>query len=157
MTNLFLLLASFSIFVGYLIYVYCTVGVLKSVSDSFYRVKQPVFFILTMFLMPIPLMVVGSTPLMFFAGAFICFVGAAPGLIRDDMEERVHVIGATGGIILGTASIWIDLHMWYLSVGMLLFAVYSCSKWNKIHNHTWWLEIVAFMLMIIALFIKRVL
>lgn len=157
MTNLFLLLVSFSIFVGYLIYVYATVGILKSVSDSFYRVKQPIFFILTMFLMPIPMMIVGSTPLMFFAGAFICFVGAAPGLVRNDMEERVHVIGATGGILLGMASIWIDLHMWYLSVAMAVFTLYSCSKWNRIRNHTFWIEVIAFMLMIVALFIRRVL
>ena len=156
MTNLILLLVSLIIFVGYVSYVWISVGVLNSVSDSVHRVKYTIFFILTMMLMPIPLMIVGSTPLMFFAGAFICFVGAAPCIIQTDMEEKIHVIGATGGIILGTASIWIDLHLWYLSIGMMVFALYSCSKWNKIKNHTWWIEIVAFVLMIFALFLKRI-
>jgi hypothetical protein len=157
MTNLLLLLLSFIIFVGYLIYVYNTVGILKSVSDSYYKVKQPILFILTMMLFPIPMMIVGSTPLMFFSGAFICFVGAAPGITRLEMEERVHVIGATGGIILGTASIWIDLHLWYFAIANALFAIYCSSKFNKIKNHTWWVEIVAFLFMFTTLFIRRVL
>lgn len=157
MTNLILLLVSLLIFVGYVIYVWKTVGVLSSISDSVYRIKHPEYFILTMMIMPIPLMIVASTPLMFFAGAFICFVGAAPCISREEMEEKVHVVGATGGIAIATVSFWIDFHFWYLSIAMALFVIYACSKFNKIRNHTWWIEIVAFMLIITVLFYCRIL
>ena len=160
MLNLILLIVSMFIFFGYEYYCFKTMGILSSISESYYHLpenRQWVFTLVT-WGYAIPLMIVGSTGLMFFAGAFICFVGAAPGFktVTDDMENKVHVIGATGGIILGMAAIWFNLHLWPISVIMILFTVYATSKWNKIPYHTNAIENLAYFLIVLSLFISRV-
>ena len=165
MENLILLLVSILIFGGYVLYIYETFGVLTSVSDSVYHLPNKWLFSIVMMLFPVPLIIVGINVcpvelqfLPFLAGGFITFVGAAPCIIRDEMEMKVHVVGATGGIILETLFLIFALHMWYFGLILILFTLYSTSKWNKfpfhIANHTWWIEILAFILMVLALFIK---
>lgn len=87
---------------SYLITIVILFGVLKSISQSYYEVKGFGKAIFTLFIwsISIPMMIIGSTPLMFFAGALLSFVGAAPAF-KEEMEGKVHVIGATGGILIG--------------------------------------------------------
>lgn len=157
--NTWLMLLSLLVFISYNLYymVFLKLGVLKSISDSIYHLPKGEEFLFTFFQwgLAIPLMIVGNSPLMFFAGTFICFVGVANGLARWIVEDTIHVIGATGGIILGGASIWIDLHMWYITVVLILFAAYCTSKWNKIPNHTTWIEVIAYLLFWGCLFINK--
>jgi hypothetical protein len=179
-TNLILLLIATAIFYGYTYgYVYRTVGILKSVSDSVYHVKNPIWFQLTMMLFPIPFIIAGenvSTTWLqeftcFFGGALICFVGVAACIKKgDDMEEAIHVFGATGGILLGT--IYVATFGWVFMVIAILFTLfvmychflpkiqdkinttsYAEDELSKleyfiidlpiVHNHTWVIEVVA--------------
>lgn len=159
--NLILLLFSMLIFLFYNLYymVDLKLGVLKSISDSIYHLPKNETYLFTFFQwgLAIPLMIVGNTPLMFFSGAFICFVGVANGLARWELEDAIHVVGATGGIALGGASMWIDLKMWYVTVILILFTLYTTSKWNKISNHTTWIEVLAYFLFWGCLLYKKVL
>lgn len=159
--NLFLLLFSISVFLSYTLYIYFKFGVLKSISDSFYHIPHKAWFTFFQWGLSLPLIIVASTPLMFFAGSFMFFVGAAPGFMDDEMEERVHVVGATGGISLATISMWLDFHMWPLSFLMVGFTIWCTTKLNdkfpKLHvkNHTWWIEVLAYALIILTLTTNR--
>jgi hypothetical protein len=180
-TNLILLVIAAAIFFGYTYsYVYRTVGILKSVSDSVYHVKNTIWFQLTMMLFPIPFIIaaenVSTTWIQqftaFFAGGLICFVGVTACIKRGDKtEETIHVIGATGGILLGT--VWVATFGWLFATIALLFtlfvlychfvskynwwkeytnhtAILSLNKFKRflvslpiVHNHTWIIEVVA--------------
>jgi len=98
----------------------------------------------------LPVTIQSETGMMFFAGAFICLVGAAPAF-RDDFTSKIHSIGAIGGISLAMVSLWIDYGYWYVSVG---FAVMTfLLTFFRIKYHTWWIEILAFVCVLGVLFI----
>jgi len=161
MMNLILLLVSIFTFAGYCFYIYKTYGMLSSISESYYRLPENSKWLFTVitWMYAIPLIIVGSTGLMFFAGAFVCFVGAAPGFKSspDDMENKIHVIGATGGIALSMAAIWFNLHIYPVPIIMILFTLYVTSKWNRIPYHTWWIECFAYFLIVLSLTIGKIL
>lgn len=150
MMNIYLLVFVFLVFTGYVIKVVLDAGVLKSISESFYHLepKKRWIFTLSMWGFAIPVLIVGDTPLMFFAGAGICFVGAAAAFKGDDMTMKVHVVGAVSGVALSMASLWLDFHMWYFPVS---FCICAILLFLTVKNYTWWIEILAFYLVLIAL------
>jgi hypothetical protein len=157
------------VFVTYWLFVYFKYGILTSISDSYYRENNKALFTLFIWSIAFPMIILGVsvTPLMFFAGAFLAFVGAAPAF-KEEQEGTVHIIGATGGISLGYIAMIVAYHQYYLPAIMGLFAILavpkklpkfldkSWMKWwtNGIPNYTWWIETMAFVLVIINLIIK---
>ena len=94
-----------TIFVGYVSWIWARYGVLPSISHSYYSLPDNLKFIFTLWSWgyALPAMIVASTPLMFFAGAGICFVGAAAAY-REKMTETVHIIGAACAILSSSGS-----------------------------------------------------
>jgi hypothetical protein len=160
MTNLFILLFSIFVFVGFIIYVIETIGVLPSISESYYHLPENRKWLFTLITWgyAIPIMIVGDCGMLFFAGAFICFVGAAPAFKETfpDMDGIVHVVGAVGGISLSMMGIWFGLHLWYVPIIMAIFFLYSKSKWNKFENSTLLVEILAYVLTIYSLAVTKI-
>lgn len=152
MTNFILLLFAFIIFTSYVSWVWIKYGILPSISDSYYHSHNGFLFAMFTWGVGIPIMLVGSTPLMFFAGAFLCFVGSAP-TFKEKVQGIVHVIGATGGILLGFLSLWIDFHLWPITAVMATFTVLATVF--KLKHHTWWIEIAAFVLILLGLGIAK--
>ena len=152
--NLLLLSYMFVVFVSYLTYVVSKFGVLPSISDSYYLMKSKIPFTLFIWSIAIPTILVGDTALMFFAGSFLAFVGAAPAF-REEQEGIVHVVGAIGGITLGVVSMWVDFHLWYLSILLISFAVLAQIFKKKFKNHTWWVEIASFTILFIGMAISK--
>ena len=150
----FLLLTStYFFFTAYVAAIWIKFGVLPSISESYYRLKklQKSFFTLAMFGTGLPITIYAEGGLMFFAGAGICFVGAAPAF-REDMTGRVHVIGAVGGIVLGLLSLWLDYSLWIPQVvfaGLTFFLTFF-----RVRNHTWWIEILAYMCIVGCLWLN---
>jgi len=152
--NLILLCISAIAFISYVLYVYINYGVLKSISDSYYIIKHKSLFTFFIWGLTIPMLFFSSGHgLLFFGAAFICVVGIASGF-KETMEGRVHVFFTNAGILLSYLSLWFDYHMWYLVVLFLLFTIPSFII--KYKNHTWWIEVVAFTLVLIGL-IKSIL
>jgi hypothetical protein len=92
----------------------------------------------------IPAIIIGIevTPLMFFAGVGICFVGAA-AQIEEEFVYRIHMVAAIGGIVFSQLAIIFGYHMWYVSVisaVLSLLAVFLSKK-----HYFWWIEIIAFL------------
>lgn len=158
--KLFLLIYTIITFISYLTYVKIKYGILESISASYYKLKYKSLFTLFIWSVSIPCIIIGETPLMFFAGALLSFVGAAPAF-RRDMEHDVHMAGAIGGIVLGFTSLLLDFQEYWLIAIMVLFTLYALPKrlpkkydkeWlNGIPNHTWWIEVMAFVLIIFGL------
>jgi hypothetical protein len=91
---------------------------------------------------------------MFFAGAFLSFVGAASAFKDLKMTKRVHTIGAVGGIGFGFLSMVLDFQLNEITFFMLLGSLILYLL--KIKNLIWWVEILAFVLIILGLFIAKV-
>jgi hypothetical protein len=147
------LLISFTIFTTYILVVYKKFGILKSVSDSYYHIKRKAVFTLVLWSFAIPVSIAASSPIMFFAVAGICFVGAAPAFKGWETESRVHVVGATSGIVLGLVSLWVELGLWYLPC--IYAAGFLAIVLLKVKHRTWWIEIMAFYVILIGILIDK--
>ena len=146
-------------FVGYISFIINRYGVLPSISESYYKMKNDNLFgggLFTLFIwsLSFPLIIVGNTSLMFFAGAFLAFVGAATAFKDLKMTRRVHNIGAIGGIGFGFLSMIIDFKLNEITYFMLLASLILYLL--KIKNLIWWVEVLAFVLIILGLFIAKV-
>lgn len=150
----YLLITSVVIFTAFVAYITIRFGWLKSISASFYEFpsKQKWIFTIGEWAFVLPIIIVAETPLMFFAGAFICFSAAASDSRSSVVTSRVHVIGATGGILMAMASIIIDYGIWWIPAGYLVFTLLVALL--NMRNHTYWIEVVAYYLVFVALMLE---
>jgi len=154
-----LYLIMLSVFIGYVAWIWKRFGVLPSISDSYYHLPKNLQPIFTFFCwgFALPAMIIGSSGLMFFAGAGIAFVGAAAAF-KEKMTSTVHVVGAMMGVLLSQLAILVQYHMWPLNIAFLAIAIpFTITRFIKIKgkeicpNRTWWVEIAAFLAICIAL------
>lgn len=141
MNNLLLLTISATVFTTYVAVIWIKYGVLESISDSYYYSGCKPWFTLAMFGTGIPISMMATDGILFFAGAGIVFVGAAPAF-HQDMTRDVHFTGAVGGIILGMLSCYLDYDNWWVPVGFLVMTGFFV--WFRIINRVWWIELLAF-------------
>lgn len=158
MLNVVMLSIMTMVFGVYVLWIYRKYGVLSSISESYYRLPKNKKLLFTLFCwgFATPAIIVGDSVLMFLAGAGICFVGAAAAF-KEEMDHKVHYIGAMSGIILSQLSIIFDMGLWPISVfaGLIALAIYlRYRKSEKGNAMTWWIEIVAFCSIILALTIN---
>ena len=153
MTTIILLAIAFTSFVSYVAWVWVKFGILPSISDSYYHSHNNFLFWAFLIGLSVPVILVGSSALTFFAGAFLCFTASAPAF-KQKMEGIVHVIGATGGIFLGVVATICDMHLWIPAVLMVSFTVLATVF--KLKHHTWWIEIVAFVTILASLVANKI-
>lgn len=148
------LIFSITIFSLYLGYVIDRYGVQKSISMTYYLlpVKQKYLFTLALWGFAIPVMIVGNTPLLFFAGALIGVVATAPMFQGSKMEFYMHMSGAYGGIILAYLSLIIDFQMYYFAAGVLALCI---VLYKYAINYIFYIEVAAFLSIWGALFINQ--
>lgn len=139
-----------AIFLSYLLFVSIRYGAQSSISMSYYVLPKNLRPLFTIFCwgFAMPAIILGSSALMFFAGAGIAFVGAACQ-IKNELTKRVHMIGAYGGIGFAQLVIVLNYDMWYLSA--LFFLSIPFFKYVVKSNWILWVEIVAFTSISIAL------
>ena len=160
--NLILFIAALVVFFTYLLYTGLKFGILPSISASAYVVKPRILFTLFLWILGALMFAIGLTPLMFGAMAFLAFCGTAGWGMEDTdpLQDKIHVVGATGAIILGFVSLGTDFHMYWLSAPMIIFAGY-CMYFNgkikgiEIKNTTYYIEVVAFLLIMAGLTIAK--
>jgi len=133
-----------TIFLSYVSFIWLKYGIQKSISESYYVLPDKLKPLFTLFCwgFAFPAIIIGVeiTPLMFFAGAGICFVGAAAAM-HEKFVRKVHMTAAISGIIFSQLAILIGFHMWWLNIISLALA--ALSLLSKKH-FIWWIEIVAF-------------
>jgi len=142
-----------TIFLGYISFIVSRYGVLSSISDSWYMLpkNQKPLFTLVLWGFALPAIIIGECGLMFLAGSGIAFVGAAAAF-KDRMTKTVHFSGAAVGILSGELAIIINFQMWWIAA---LFGLGSILMiLTKIKNKIWWIEILAFASISLALGIE---
>lgn len=139
-------------FLSYVGFIWIKYGIQKSISASYYALPENLRFLFTLFCwgFAIPAIILGVevTPLMFFAGGGICFVGAAPQIFEKDVY-RFHMIVAISGIVFSQLAIFFGFHMLWLnlvSIGLAGIIPFIFKK-----TYFWWIEIVAFLAICYAL------
>ena len=141
-TTLYLIMVT--VFVTYITITGIAFGILPSISASYYALKNPLQklgFTLFIWGFALPLIPLSTTLFGFLAGGFIAFVGAACAY-KQELTEKVHIVGAVGGILFGLLYIIVDLGQWQVAfITVLPIAALALLKPN---NKTYWIEIVAF-------------
>ena len=145
-----LLYTSPTIFFTYLTLITIRYGILPSISDSYYNMKHPAWFTLAMFGTGLPIAFYAESGLLFFAGAFIAAVGSAPAF-RKELQGKVHVVCAIGGIILGLMACIFNYNNWIAPLIFIVFFIIATL--TKLRNRTWWIEIAAYICILTVLFI----
>ena len=159
-TKAVFLLISFLSITAYLALVVLKHGITPSISDSYYKLKQPWLFSIALWVMVIAMfpVAVESSGLFFFAGAAIGFVGAAPNFKEGGrMEYRVHAYGSISGVSLIYLAIGFGLDLWWVSLPMMVLVALVYSEKVKLNNYIWWIEVVTIYLTQLLLLFKVVL
>ena len=130
--------------------------VLHSVWDSWYVLKlkehneEILFTVFTYFLGIGTLLQYYLNPIFFFAGMGFFWVGTQTQFRGESIKETIHYLGAVLGILgsligLGLTFSWIPLLVMIGGVGVM--------KLLKINNFLWWAEMLAFILVIVGLWV----
>jgi hypothetical protein len=146
-----LYIAMIAVFVSYVTFIWTKYGVQESISASYYKLPDNEKALFTLFCwgFAIPAMILGSCGLMFFAGAAICFVGAAAAFRGDKMTHAVHMISAGLGVALSQAAMAFVFGFWFIPV--IFFAISGFIYASEVENDIWWIEIFAFLSVCIGL------
>jgi hypothetical protein len=139
------------IFVSYITFILIKFGVLPSISESWYRLRDlggVWYSLFTWFCWTLGFTMLfqtnGNTPLFFLSGVGLCAVGAATMFkLKDDIQPYIHSIGAAIGIISALIGLGVERHAWLPLVDFIILAVILYIFVDK--NKTWWIEILAFL------------
>jgi hypothetical protein len=144
------------IFFTYTLFIWIFYGIQESMSDSYYALRPSERYLFTLFCwgfaLPLIIISVNVSGLMFLAGAGILFVGAAPRLLIDH-ERRVHLISAITGIVASQCAIFFGYKYFLINVFSIVAAILIFFLVKK--NRIWWIEIVAFIAIMMSVFLKR--
>ena len=142
-----------AVLVSYVAVIWVKYGIQTSVSESYYVLPYNWKFLFTLFCwgFSLPLAVSCDTLLMFIAAGGFMFVGAAAAY-KEQTSRMVHLVAAFVGIGLSQASIFVDMHMWYVNIAFVSSALLLVTL--KIKNVLWWVEILAFVSLAYALSLK---
>jgi hypothetical protein len=147
------------IFIIYVAFIWKKFGVLQSVSDSWYKLKELgglwyKLFTLFCWGLAIPMLFQSDNPssLFVYSGAGFAFVGAATMFkLKDTFVPYIHFGGAAVGIILALLGIGLERYGW---LPLIVFGIATILiKLLKVKNSTWWIEIVAFVTALTGLLI----
>ena len=148
-----LMLISLVLFDGYLIYVVTKYGISRSISRTYYYLNKTDrwVFIAVQIGFSVPLILTFESHLLTMGATFICFSALAADTRTHETTMKIHTIGATGGIILGMATM-LEFGFWWIPA--LFFPVAFIFMKTRIKNHTWWIEVIAYHLVILGLFLE---
>lgn len=145
-------------FVLYLSFILIKLGLLPSISESWYQLKFPTNILFTVFCWIIGFGMFsqsnGETPFFFLAGAGLCFTGAATMFkSAGAYTNKVHSIGALICILGSFAGLIFERSCWYPLVIFISLAAFILLL--KINNRIFWLEIGAFVSIILGLLLTQ--
>ena len=143
-------------YILYYIYTKRNFGIQESISDVFRRSQEkfgtdsvvPWFFSYGFMLgIGVPLHLIILSGWSFFTMVGLILATTAGQFWRDDITERAHIIGATGGIVL--AFVALGFRMWLIS--SIFFIIYLLLLWllRPIRNYTWWIESAALFIVMV--------
>ena len=151
----FLLITSGLVFTFMILTIVLKYKIQKSISDSYYSLskKEKIAFTLAIWGFSIPLVIVANSVLFLIAGGLLCLVGASANFKLNKRENNTHMTGAIGGILLAFVSLVVDFDLFPIFV---VFAMISTFLYlmKDVVKYIWWIEILAYYLILIGLIIK---
>lgn len=138
------------IFVSYISFIIIKFGILPSISESWYRLRDlggVWHSLFTWFCFGLGFLMFfqtnGNTPLFFLSGVGLSFVGVATMFkLKDDIQPYIHSIGAIIGILGALIGIGVEREAWLPLLDFVILSVILYFFTNK--NRTWWIELAAF-------------
>lgn len=138
------------IFVSYVTFIVVKFGILPSISESWYRLRElggVWYSLFTLFCFGLGFTMFfqtnGSTSLFFLSGAGLSAVGVATMFkLKDDIQPYIHAIGAIVGILTALIGIGVERKNWIPLIIFLSLSILLVIFLKK--NKTWWIEIIAF-------------
>jgi hypothetical protein len=146
--NMIALIASTAIFIAYIVMIVANFGITRSISASYFLFKDKRFFVYPQIAFSVLLVVAAPTALIGMAAVAICFSALAGNTRLDETIEKIHVIGATGGILLAMAQL-ILWGQWFLAVPFFLLSLLGMKI--PIAKHTFYIEVLAYILVVIGI------
>jgi hypothetical protein len=142
------------IFIAYIAFIIIKFkGPLPSISESWYRLPGLQKQLFTLFCWALGFLMLfqtdGSTPFFFLSAAGLCFCGAAAMFKSDETTRKVHTNGAIIGIISALLAIIYERHS--LIPAIIWVAISTILYILKVKNKTWWVEITAFVSIMLGL------
>ena len=153
-----LTIAQLVIFATYVAYITYRFGILPSISESHYKlntVRQGYFFTIFCWALATTMIFQSdqSTPLYFFSGMGLAFVGAATQFKWSGANTHlVHYLGAVLGIGCAVMGLYFESHLWQPAAIIVVFSA-LCSI-NRTKNAIFWVEIVSFLAIITGLIVR---
>lgn len=141
----------------YLVYARIKFGMTRSISATYGKLTKleqllPITVLIVSVIVPTIVLGFNANPdspfafLWWFAGFLILLVGTFPHNKADSVGEKLHVVGATGGIFFGMLAPALTLQGWWNilipSLYVLFVGVQELTD-KKIKNNTYWTEVIA--------------
>lgn len=145
-------------FIYYLLEVYATSGILKSISMSYYAVEPHWRFKEFMWYSIASIGLIGQNYLYMIVCALFTLMTVNPTINRGNVYYIPHMIGAIGAITLASLGIGLCFGLWWVVIAEAISLIITALI-NKIKDtgHTvYWIEVVAISYMIIGMFLGRV-
>lgn len=138
------------IFVGYVGLIYFLLGILDSISESYYSFGG--WFSVFCFLLAFPMFAYskdfypdvateGDYTFLFFLSMLLCFTGAAADYLPKSMTRTIHFLGVSISVVSAFLGLWLQYGIYYPAIGTILSVIVIVIL-NK--HVTWWAEIAAF-------------
>ena len=141
-------------YVGFLLYKFKKP--LPSISDSWYELSFPLNLLFVVFTWSLGILTFlqGDSLWFTYAGAGLCFVGAARTFKNTDgvRTNYIHYSGAVVGIVGSLMGLLFQYGMWFPSILWLLSVI--ALKLTKSKDFTWWVEISAFICIIMGYYLR---
>ena len=159
-------LVSVVVLYSYLIYIRIKFGVIPSISNSAYKLKDKYgknygyIFTGVMWLtafMLIPVVLEAGHYFMFLPTACLLFVGAAPWYSDSELEEKVHTRNAMVSAIASIIAIGVTYELCIVGMATLALVLALYSEMIKTPNKTYKAELVIFFIVHLVVLFKDVL
>ena len=128
----------------FLAYVVINFGILSSISESFYRIKNNWLFstvLIAFSLCILAFAIIYTDSILLTIAPFGIITVALAPRFKDKHKAWIHYTGAAVGIGSGLAAIWLYYGLWWVDV--IAIVLYLAVKITKSNNSLWWGEIIA--------------
>jgi hypothetical protein len=151
MQSLLILTTLLIIFTAFIVFIIRRVGVLPSISDSFYKLGKygGLFWLVLASMAGLMVLLDRQNPYLIISAAGLLFTCGSPYFEIEYPDKPVHFVGAATAILSAFVNLYVTYGFWQpfalFVVGVGLIALF------RIKNHTWWVEVWAFYLIIIGM------
>jgi hypothetical protein len=152
MQPLLILTTLLIIFTAFIVFIVRRVGVLPSISDSFKQLGKYgglLFWLVLASMAGLMVLLDKQNPYLIISAAGLLFTCGSPYFEIEYPDKPVHFAGAVTAILSAFVNLYVTYGFWQpfalFVVGVGLIALF------RIENHTWWVEVWAFYLIIIGM------